>query len=60
VRQVAKYSTPSSEAVHPSKGELAQSSSGTYGTTCSEGGQGGRLQNTPPRPAKLSTPQEGN
>jgi len=42
------------------RGELAQSISVTYGATCSEGGQGGRLQNTPPRPAKLSTPQEGN
>jgi hypothetical protein len=28
--------------------------------TSSEGGQGGKLQNTPPRPAKLYTPREGN
>jgi len=42
-RQVAKYSTPSSEAVHPSRGELAQSSSAPY-PCLPQAGEGG--QNT--------------
>jgi hypothetical protein len=33
------HSTPSSKAVHPSRGELAQSSSVTYGATSPKGGQ---------------------